>query len=236
MPKRDPKKHLPPEPYKIVYEDEDLVAVSKPPGLLSVPIPKSSAPNLLDMLRRDLASQSTAILVVHRIDRYTSGIVVFAKNKSTRYELVRQFRAHEPVREYLALVRGTLAKKEGILVHHLKLVKKGFRNISVSPKDPDSTQAKLRYVVHEQYPEAALVGVQLITGLKNQIRVQFAEIGNPIIGDRHYKEKELQEPLINRQALHAWRVSLIHPKQKKRVTFEAPLPSDMTRLIKGYKK
>ncbi len=236
MSKRDPKKNIPAEPYKIIYQDEDLVAVSKPPGLLTVPIPKSSAPNLLDMLRRDLTSRSSAILVVHRIDRYTSGIVVFAKNKTARHELVRQFRAHEPVREYLALVRGTVAKREGILVHHLKLVKKGFRNISVSPKDPDSAQAKLRYVVHEQYPKAALVGVQLITGLKNQIRVQFAEIGNPVIGDRHYKEKEMLEPLINRQALHAWRVSLIHPSQKKQVTFEAPLPLDMNRLIKGYKK
>ncbi len=236
MPKRDPKRTIPSEPYKIIYEDQDLVAVSKPPGLLTVPIPKSSAPNLLDMLRRDLASRSAAILVVHRIDRYTSGIVVFAKNKTARHELVRQFRAHEPFREYLALVRGTVEKKEGILVHHMKLVKKGFRNVVTAPEDPDSAQAKLRYTVHEQYPKAALVGVQLITGLKNQIRVQFAEIGNPIIGDRHYKEKEIREPLINRQALHAWRLSVVHPTQKEQVTFEAPLPSDMMKLINGYKK
>jgi len=236
MAKRDPKKTAAAESYKIVYEDKDLVAVSKPPGLLSVPIPRSSATNLLDMLRRDLGSRSTAILVVHRIDRYTSGTVVFAKNKSARYELVRQFRAHEPIREYLAVVRGTVTQNEGILTHHMKLVKQGFRNIVTSPGDPDSTQARLRYTVHEQYPEAALVGVQLITGLKNQIRVQFAEIGNPVIGDRHYREKEIKEPLINRQALHAWRLSIIHPRSKERVTFEAPLPDDMLRLINGYKK
>ncbi len=235
MAKQRPSKKSAPGLFQVIYEDRDLLAVNKPAGLLTVPIPHSSAPNLLNKLRQDRTSRPAGVLVVHRIDRYTSGVVIFAKNKSSRQNLVHQFRSHEPLREYLALVRGIVKEKEGILAHHLKLVKRGFRNVVSFSNDPDSAEARLRYKVHEQYPEAALVGIQLITGLKNQIRVQFAEIGNPVIGDRHYEEEEQKETLIDRQALHAWRVSLKHPSRKKQFTFEAPLPADLTRLINKYK-
>lgn len=221
--------------YSVVYQDREIIVVNKPVGLLCVPIPKSKAPNLLDQLKEDFRHQTTIIHIVHRIDRYTSGVVVFAKNKKARSKLVEQFRKHSPVRTYLALVRGVVKKDEQTLVHHMKRVKQGFRNVIVPRNDPESAEARLTYRVVKRYPETTLVEVDLDTGLKNQIRVQLAEAGHPIVGDRHYSSKEKDEKKINRQALHAYRLRIIHPATGEEMDFEAPMPSDMKRLIRYYK-
>src|SRR5690242_18569460 len=97
----------------ILYEDDSLVAVNKPPGLLAVPIPGSETPSALSLLSGPLASRRQRVFIVHRIDRFASGVLLFAKSKPDREALVRQFLAHTPVRRYLAIVRGHPATKEG---------------------------------------------------------------------------------------------------------------------------
>lgn len=222
--------------YKIVHQDKDLVVVDKPAGLLTVPIPRIKSINLLDMLNRDLSKGGNIeIRTVHRIDRYTSGLVVFAKNKSTHYELVRQFKARTPIRIYRALVRGKVDPEKGALEHSMKRIEAGFRNVIASEKDKDSTAARLEYEVEQQYADTCLVKIRLDSGLKNQIRVQFAEKGNPMVGDRHYAEKEIDEPLIDRQALHASELGFIHPAKGKEVMYKSKMPDDMKDLIKFYK-
>lgn len=220
----------------IVYEDDDMVVVSKPSGLLTVPIPNMQSANLLEALNLDMSMHNEKAITVHRIDRYTSGLVVFAKNSISHRELIKQFLAHTPVRTYLALVRGVVEPNQGELVHYLKKVQRGFRNVSVPEGDPDGTMARLTFRVLERHSETTLLQINLDTGLKNQIRVQLAEFGHPMVGDRHYSPDEIGEELIDRQALHAWKLSFEHPKSGKMMHFDADIPTDMNRLIQAYKK
>lgn len=221
--------------FYIVHQDKDLFVVDKPAGLLSVPIPDSDATNLYDLVADHLGKHGVRVGYVHRIDRYTSGLMVFVKNKRAYDDLSRKFRNHEPKRTYLAMVRGVVEQDSGTLEHHLKLIKRGFRNIVVDPGEQDATPARLSYKVKERFPENTLVEVQLDTGLKNQIRVQFEDIGHQLVGDRHYAPEEKKETLINRQALHAYRLEFEHPRKNRMVNFEAKIPADMLRLIDHYR-
>lgn len=246
MAKRQPKKQFerPKRPLRskkdrsiqIVFEDNDFVVVAKPSGLLSVPIPDMQSANLLEALNLELAMSNEKAITVHRIDRYTSGLVVFAKSSYAHRDLVRQFLSHTPIRTYLCLVRGVVEPDEGELLHYLKKVQRGFRNVVVQQGDPDGTLARMTFRVLERHHVTTLLQVNLDTGLKNQIRVQLAEIGHPLVGDRHYAEGEKEEELIDRQALHSWKLTLTHPRTGKEMNFEAEVPSDMRRLIEAYRK
>lgn len=221
--------------FYIVHEDKDIFVVDKPAGLLSVPIPSSNAKNLLDLVTAHLGKHGVRVGSVHRIDRFTSGLMVFAKNEKAYNHLFAQFRDHTPERTYLALVRGEMEEEEGELTHHLKLIREGFRNIVVDPQEKDATPARLSYRIRERLHRTTLVEVRLDTGLKNQIRVQFNEFGHQLVGDQHYAPGEEDEPLINRQALHAWRLGFIHPRSGRYVRYEARIPADMMRLIDHFR-
>lgn len=216
-------------PFRIIHEDGDVVVVDKDAGLLTVPIPKSKARNLKELLDSYLVNRDRGrALQVHRIDRYTSGLVVFAKNRDAREKLVAQFRERTPERLYLALVRGSVEADSGTLRHQLRLTREGFRQ-KVVPQG--GTEAITHYKVQERLDGVTLVQVRLETGLKNQIRVQFQAAGHPLMGDRHYEKAEADERLLSRQALHAWRLSFIHPRRKRTVGFEAPLAADLAVLV-----
>ncbi|MDG5766829.1 RNA pseudouridine synthase [Balneolales bacterium ANBcel1] len=216
---------------EILYEDKHLIAVNKPAGILTVPIPGMKSANLQERLDDYLEKEKKSAHTVHRIDRFTSGVVLFAKSRRACGRLIEQFRNHEPARIYLALVRGIPDPPEGELVHYMKRVKEGFRNVVVSEKDPDGTRASLHFRVIESFRDSSLLEVALETGLKNQIRVQLAEIGHPTVGDRHYSVDEQEEKLIDRQALHASRLEFIHPVTDTVVGLEAQVPKDFKRLL-----
>lgn len=220
----------------IIHEDEHVVVVDKPAGMLSVPIAESSVTNMLDLVKEHVGDTGgTMVRSVHRIDRYTSGLMVFAKTPSANAHLFEQFKNHRPKRTYLAMVRGLVQAGEGELNHHLKLIKEGFRNIVVDPDEAGATPARLTYRVKEYLADATLVEVELDTGLKNQIRVQFEAEGHPLVGDRHYAPEEKMEGLVHRQALHAWKLSFIHPGTNRPVSYIADLPADLLRLIDRYR-
>lgn len=223
-------------PFRIIYQDSDIIVIDKPSGLLAVPIPRSHAKNARDLLNDYLIPQKQKAIIVHRIDRYTSGLMVFAKNKKSHAFLVKQFLAHTPKRTYLAIVRGQPKNKEGELRHYLKLTKAGFRQQIVPGEQEGGTLAVTRYKVLNYFANAALLEIQLDTGLKNQIRVQLTAIGHPIVGDRHYVRAEVKEKLINHQALHAYRLGFIHPRKGKFVEFETPIPDDFLKLLKSFQK
>ncbi|MFH5882831.1 RluA family pseudouridine synthase [Halalkalibaculum sp. DA3122] len=221
--------------FYIVHQDKDIFVVDKPAGLLSVPIPNSNVKNLFDLVAEHLGRHGARVGSVHRIDRYTSGLMVFSKNERAHHNMLEQFKNHTPERCYLAIVRGVLKEDEGELIHYLKLIKEGFRNIVVDKEEEGATYARLTYKVRERFEENTLVEVYLDTGLKNQIRVQFNEIGHQLVGDQHYAPEEEQEPLINRQALHAYRLAFEHPRTGKKVSYEAKIPADMLRLIDRFR-
>lgn len=222
-------------PFYIVHQDKDIFVVDKPAGLLAVPIPDSNVKNLFDLVAEHLGKHGVRVGCVHRIDRYTSGLMVFAKNKRAYDDLQSKFRNHEPERTYLAVVRGIVKQDEGVLEHHLKLISDGFRNIVVDPDEEGATPARLQYKVKERFLENTLVEVRLDTGLKNQIRVQFEHIGHQLVGDQHYAPEEEGEPLINRQALHAYRLGFEHPRTGRHVEYEARIPADMLRLMERFR-
>ncbi len=222
--------------FSVIFEDDEIFVVDKPAGMLAVPIPGSSVMNMLDLVREYFEESSyTDANTAHRIDRYTSGLMVFSKTEEAYNHLFEQFKNHLPKRSYLAIVRGLVESDEGELNHHLKLVKEGFRNIVVDAGEPGATPARLTYTVLERFLSTSLVQVNLDTGLKNQIRVQFKAAGHQLVGDRHYAPEEEREQLINRQALHAWQITIEHPTAAKEIQFTADLPADMLRLLDHYR-
>ncbi len=234
MPSRDSRPRRPRRgPFRIVFEDTHLLVVDKPAGLLTVPIPGKRSRNLKELLDRYLTSQKRRARAVHRIDRYTSGLVVFAKGYRAWEGLVEQFRAHTPERVYLAVVRGTVEPPEGTLRHRLELTRDGFRQRVV---ERGGTPAVTHYRVLERFRGATLLELRLETGLKNQIRVQLRAAGHPLVGDRHYSVEEAAETRLGRQALHAWRLGFVHPVTGRPVRFEAPVPSDLERLLGRLRK
>ena len=216
---------------QVLYEDDAVIVLNKRARLLAVPADDSDAPSALSILSAALKERRQKAFVVHRIDRYTSGILLFAKTWSDREALVQQFIRHTPVREYLAAVRGHLRLKEGTLVHHFR--QEGMFQKVTTEDDPKASRAELRYSVEHSLKGASLVRVSLVTGLQNQIRVQLAAIGHPVIGDRKYNPSEKEERRITRVALHAARLQFLHPRSGEIICIDCEPPPDFQSLLKA---
>lgn len=206
-----------------------MIVLNKPAGLLAVPIKGSDVPSALSLLIAELKPKRQRALVVHRIDRFASGILLFAKTDRDRDTLIRQFLTHTPVRKYLAVVRGRLKQESGTLVHYFR--REGMYQQLRTARDPEAARAELRYSVERAFADATLVRVELVTGLQNQIRAQFYAVGNPLIGDRKYHPKEAEEQLIDRVALHAEYLEFVHPRTRERIVIECAPPADFQKLI-----
>ena len=213
----------------VLYEDDAVIVLNKPAGLLAVPIKGSDVPSALSLLIAELKPRRQRALVVHRIDRFASGILLFAKTDRDRDTLIRQFLAHTPVRKYLAVVRGRLKEESGTLVHYFR--REGMYQQLRTARDPEAARAELRYSVERAFADATLVRVELVTGLQNQIRAQFSAIGHPLIGDRKYHRKEAEEQLIDRVALHAAYLEFVHPRTGETIMIECAPPADFQKLI-----
>lgn len=220
-----------PREIAILYEDDAVVALNKPAGLAAVPVKGSNAPSAWSLLAAELRRKKQRAFVVHRIDRFTSGILLFAKTEPDRDRLVRQFLSHTPVRQYLAVVRGHLSAQEGVLVHYFQ--RNGmFQKLSAATH-PEAARAELHYVVERRLRAASLVRVTLVTGLQNQIRVQFSAIGHPVVGDRKYHPEEAAERRIARVALHASHLEFIHPRSGERLSINCEPPADFQELVRA---
>jgi 23S rRNA pseudouridine1911/1915/1917 synthase len=220
---------------RIIYEDDDLIAANKPPGLLAVPLErKASAPSLLGQVAYHLRSHRTRRpFTVHRIDRDTSGVVVFAKHAAAQAALRQQFLRREPERIYLAVVYGHPTPTAGVWRDHLAWDRRSLIQKQTHPRDPQGREAICEYRVVESYRETSLVEVRLVTGKRNQIRLQARLRGHTLVGEQRYVygPSELRPIEFARQALHAARIGLKHPTTGRTLTFEAPLPDDMNGLL-----
>ena len=214
----------------MLYEDDAVVVLNKPAGLLAVPIRGSETPSALSVLAASLESNKERAWIVHRIDRFGSGALLFAKTKPDRDALVRQFLEHTPVRKYLTVVRGRVAAQSGTLVHYF--TREGMHQQLRTAKDPRAARAELRYSVERLFADASLVRVELVTGLQNQIRVQFSAIGHPVIGDRKYHPAEATEQLIDRVALHASHLQFVHPRSGETIAIDCEPPADFQNLVR----
>jgi 23S rRNA pseudouridine1911/1915/1917 synthase len=219
----------------IVYEDDALIVVHKPAGLLSVPLERrAEAASVFDQLEDHFRPKGKRRpLVVHRIDRDTSGLVVFAKHASAQLTLKAQFKAREPERVYLAIVYGHPDPSAGIWRDYLAWDTKLLIQKETSPSDPDGYEAICRYRTVESFAETSLLEVRLETGKRNQIRIQARLRGHTLVGEQRYVygPDSLRPIDFGRQALHAWRLAFVHPSTGKPVEFEAPIPRDMQELL-----
>jgi 23S rRNA pseudouridine1911/1915/1917 synthase len=218
----------------VLYEDDAVIVLNKPAGLLAVPIKGSDVPSALSLLIAELKPRRQRALIVHRIDRFASGILLFAKTDRDRDTLIKQFLAHTPVRKYLAVVRGWLKEESGTLVHYFR--REGMYQQLQTARDPEAARAELRYSVDRAFADATLVRVELVTGLQNQIRAQFSAVGHPLIGDRKYRPKEAEEQLIDRVALHAEYLEFVHPRTGETITIECTPPQDFQNLVRQLER
>ena len=224
----------------IVYQDDAIIVVNKPPGLLAVPLARrSDAPSVQDELVAHLRSRGRhRPLVVHRIDRDTSGLVVFATRADAQIRLRAQFRRHEPERVYLAVVYGHPSPAAGTWRDHLAWDQVSLIQEETRPGDPRGQEAQSDYRVVEVFRDASLVEVRLVTGRRNQIRLQARLRGHALVGEQRYVNgPEYTRPIaFPRQALHACRLAFRHPVDNRRLQFEAPVPRDLAGLIERLRQ
>ncbi len=225
---------------RIIYEDDALIVVEKKNGLLTVPYnPKSSEMTAYSILKDYVRKQSNrnTVHVVHRLDRETSGLLVFAKSPELQEYMRTYWRQLVTKRTYVALVEGKLAQKEGKITSWLT-ENPHTAMVSSSPVDNGGQLAITNYKVLQELEsglenpesEISLVELNLETGRTNQIRVHMASVGHPVVGDRKYGHGNESSP-IDRLCLHARVLEFIHPMTEKKVRFETPLPKEFSKAI-----
>jgi 23S rRNA pseudouridine1911/1915/1917 synthase len=219
----------------VVYEDEWLWVIDKPAGLLTVPLPhRDRTPSVYALLDRDARSRGRrSAYVVHRIDRDTSGLVLFAKDQPTQLALKAQFRRREPERVYVAVVYGTPAPPAGTWHDYVVWDGEALIQKETHPRDPRASEAVSEYRVIESFGATSLIEVRLHTGKRNQIRLQARLRGHTLVGERRYVfgPDRLRPIDFPRQALHASRLAFAHPRDGRAMRFEAPWPADMLALV-----
>ena len=226
---------------KIVYEDDDLIVVNKQPGLLTVAAtPGSSETTAFSILRAYVKRQNAraGIYVVHRLDRETSGLLVFARTEELQHYMRQYWRELVTDRTYIALAEGVLEPREGKITTWLTEDKRNAVVYS-SPVDDGGDIAITNYKVLRTTPPLSgegregaysLVELHLETGRTNQIRVHLASKGCPVVGDRKYGHGNESSP-IDRLCLHAKVLEFIHPVTEKKVRFESPVPKEFNRVL-----
>lgn len=207
---------------KVLYEDRYLVAIEKPVGLLSVPLDEGLAKrNVLETLRDHY--QTDQIFAVHRIDRETSGCLMFARGKDAEERLKLLFETHDLTREYFAIVEGRMRNASG--TWESRLIE--LESLDVVESD-EGKIAITHYTVMKHSPKYTYLKLKLETGRKHQIRVHCSAAGHPVLGDERYGSNE--NP-IQRLCLHAWYLELMHPCIKhKKVSIRSPLPPAFKKL------
>jgi 23S rRNA pseudouridine1911/1915/1917 synthase len=239
-------------PIHILYEDPDLLVVNKAPGMVVHPSPGHRSGTLVNALMHhcpDLAGISGSLRpgIVHRLDKDTSGALVVAKNSRAMHHLAAQFKSREVRKKYVALVYGNPREDTGSLEEPIGRHPVDRKKMSVTTRTPRSALTLWR--VREQFKGACLLELDIRTGRTHQIRVHCKAMGHPVIGDPVYgfrgakKRLALVSPVLgravmvlDRQMLHAWRLTFIHPLTQARMTMEAPMPLDMTALIDRFRK
>ena len=214
-------------PLNIIYEDDYLLVLNKPANIAIHPSILHFDNSLSNGVKFyfDKLGLKKKIRIVNRLDRNTSGIVVFAKNEYIQECLIKQMKTNEFKKEYLAIAKGILESKSGTLNFPIARKEGSIIERTVSS---DGDSAITHYDVVKEFNNLSLVHIVLETGRTHQIRVHFSYIGHPILGDTLYGSPS---ELINRQALHSYKLTFIHPVTKKVLSLEAPLPNDIENII-----
>jgi 23S rRNA pseudouridine1911/1915/1917 synthase len=230
--------------FEILHEDDEIIVINKPAGLLSIPS-GPDAPSSEDTVLRRVRDymqlkrgHKTYVGMLHRLDRDTSGALAVALSKDAHAAGRNLFKHHRFDRQYLALVQGVPAKASGTIEARISSGYRDGRRKLVGA-DASGLDAKTDYTVRERFADAALLELTLHTGRQHQIRLHLEKLGHPLIGERVYMGEDANGPRGRaadalkggRNMLHAWRLSFPHPLTGARVAVTAPLPDDFRRLL-----
>jgi 23S rRNA pseudouridine1911/1915/1917 synthase len=218
-----------PVSFEVHYEDDDLIVVTKPAGLLTVPTSRNESTTLLGLLARRLSREGRKPHCVHRLDRGVSGLLVFAKHESIADRLRDQFAERKPERLYLAFVRGAMQSSSGTIRSYLATDER--LNRFSTPDESIGQLAITHYRVLEVWSDfASKLELQLETGRRNQIRVHLAEAGHPLWGDARYGGRFMPHRYwpYQRVALHAARLGFQHPVTGRTMHFASRTPQEFT--------
>jgi len=226
---KSPPKRFQPKGLSILYEDHDILVVEKACGLLTVSTDKVKEKTAYFLLntyvKKGNSKSRNRIFIVHRLDRETSGVLVFAKHENAKRFLQDEW--HGFTKKYYAVVDGTLSRNEGVITSYLA---ENSAHKMYSVKNPEKGKlAKTGFKVLRESKRYSLLEVDLLTGRKNQIRVHFAEEGFPVAGDKRYGT---QDKFIKRLTLHAASLTIVHPTTKETMIFETPVPAYFKTLVK----
>jgi len=211
---------------KILYEDQYLIVVDKPAGLPVLPDGwEKDAPYLVKMLEEEFGK----VFIVHRLDKITSGVMVFARDADTHRALNIQFENHEAQKTYHAILEGNPKWDEKTAKHPLRANVGHKHRTMVDNKNGKPSET--RFKVIKRYPQSALVEAKPMTGRTHQIRVHAYALGHPLVGDTLYGAQEMHR--IPRPMLHAQSLSFIHPATNERIKFTVPHPADFEDAMKN---
>ena len=240
-------------PLNIIYEDEYLLVVNKPAGMVAHPAYANYTGTLVNALLYHTKSLSNVNLpgrpgIVHRLDKDTSGLLVVAKEDYTHSKLAYQFSKHNIEREYWAVCWGHLKDRNGKIDRNITRSKKDRKKFTVS--DSEGKHAVTHYEVLQEFESASLIKLNLETGRTHQIRVHLSSINHPVFGDPVYGGRQIVYgadfpkmknriqnlfDIMKRQALHAKVLGFVHPYSKEKLRFDSELPEDMKQLIEKLK-
>ncbi len=213
----------------ILHEDRDILVVNKEPGLLTIAtddVRERTAYFLLtDYVRKGIAKSRERVFIVHRLDRETSGVLVFARTPEAKRQLQDNWETTE--KTYVAVVHGHLQKPEGIISSYL--TENAALRVYSTPHAAKGRLARTGYRVRHTSGPCSILDVQLLSGRKHQIRVHLAELGHPILGDHKYGKADDPYKLL---ALHARSLTLSHPHSGERLSFVAPEPAHFSRWLR----
>lgn len=214
---------------RIRHEDRDVIVIDKPAGLLSIASPSEDEKTvyafLTDHVRRGNERGRERVWIVHRLDRETSGLMVFAKSEAAKQALQQSWDAAE--KKYLAVIEGALPAPSGLFDSYLD--ESNPLKVYVAPESPATRRAQTRYRVTKTGKSTSLVELTLETGRRHQIRVQLAAAGCPIVGDKKYGAET--NP-VRRIALHASRLRFTHPVSREEMRFESALPGELGAVLR----
>ena len=225
-------------PLDILYEDKDIIVVNKARGMVVHPASGVYSGTLVNALLyhcRDLSGINGEIRpgIVHRLDKDTSGVMVCAKNDTAHLDLAEQIRTKTAHRTYWAIVHGNIKEEAGIIKGNIGRHPTDRKKMAIVREN--GKPAVTHFKVLERFGEYTLVECQLETGRTHQIRVHMTSIGHPLINDPKYGPKKSSPFAINGQALHSLQLTLTHPVTKEEMTFTAPLPTDMEKILTGLR-
>lgn len=213
-------------PFEVLFEDDNIIVVNKPAGLLTIATAKEKEKTLYHIVSDYLKSKdrNARVFIVHRLDKETSGVLVLAKNEKIKKQLQENWNEYVSLREYVAVVHGHLKEQEKKIIQNLKETK---TNLVYVTKHNDGKEAITNYKVIKESSKYSLVSINIETGRKNQIRVAFSSLGNPIVGDNKYGIRDKESRLY----LHANRLKMYYPVIKKDILFETSNPVEFRKIM-----